>query len=166
MKKCRKLIFPFALLLISGFILIPSSTLRGEELTEPITPTLNPDIKIRIKDDFIYTITIKNNEIGKYYPITWIVEGLVEGQQITRTDIHWAYLSDLNTAEGINDYEKYPNKGREFTYNQVEYTDEIYLSPYNVKLPAIMLVIHCVIDTQDYTFGPVPIDIVVVEEEK
>lgn len=158
MKKCRKLIFPFVLLLISGFILVLSSSLRGEELAEPITPTHNPNIKIQIKED------VNPIEPGKNYTITWTIEGLKEDEQISHTDLHWAYLADLNTPEEINDYKNYPNKGRESTCNLSEYTDNIYLPPYDAKPPAIMLVIHVVINSQDYVLAPIPVDIVRKDE--
>jgi hypothetical protein len=123
---------------------------KNKENSSKVSPP-----KILLKGNSSHTI-----KPDEKYSLTWVIKGLKEGQKITHTDIHWAYIRDFKGPKEINDYKKYPHKGKEHTSNQDQYSDEICLDSNEVKLPAIIVVIHAVVDDKDIKLGPLPIRII------
>ncbi len=173
MRKYRKLLWLASPIVILGISLLIIPSLRSQQgegnpipypleeiFSEEAIPPAD-DIKITIKEKLPHTIKPE-----KIYSVTWRIEGLKEEQIIEETSLHWAYLSNLENREEIEDYKSYPCQGQLFTWNQDEYTDEIYLCPSEVIPPAIMLVIHVSVDGKEYSLGPVPIDIVLSGREQ
>ena len=168
MRQHHKLPYLLSMWIISGFILIfiPSPTFGTE--AQPVEESVPyPFEELFPKEDSQsapISITIKTLsrtiEAGEKYLISWKIEGLKQEQAIEYTCIYWAYLSNLENREEFKDYKNYSHQGWLFTWNQDEYTDEIYLNPYEVIPPAVMLVIHVSVDGKDYSLGPIPIDVV------
>ncbi|MCK5305755.1 MAG: hypothetical protein KAJ66_01330 [Candidatus Omnitrophica bacterium] len=172
MKKPYKLSYLLSTVVILGLTLIftPSVTLATEDQLpeEPLPYPLEELFSVEASQVIPLNITIKDItrslEAGERYTITWQIEGLTEEQPVEHTCLYWAYLSNLESREELEDYKNYPYQGQLFTYNQAEYIDEVFLNPHEVVPPAIMLVIHLSINGKDYNLGPIPIDIVSSQE--
>ena len=173
MRKYHKLFYLLSILITSVFPLIfftPSVTLATEDqpIEEPFPYSFEELFSVEASQIIPINITIKDItrslEAGERYSITWQIEGLTEEQPVEHTCLYWAYLSNLESREELEDYKNYPYQGQLFTLNQNEYIDEICLNPYEVVPPAIMLVIHVSINGKDYSLGPIPIDIVSSQE--